>query len=185
MVSPAEVESTLGAYPGFAPGVLVSILVAYLTSSVVGAFFRVGRIVGGALVFGLLVIISATLTPGGNAPRLDGLSCDLSRIGIAPLHDLLRIGEVSLNVVLFMPLGAAIGLLPRSRRKAVVLAAAIALPFVIETIQLLVPILERACQSADVSDNLTGLILGLGVGTLTGWAVARLLAGRPGVAPGS
>jgi glycopeptide antibiotics resistance protein len=185
MVSPDEVESTLNAYPGFAPGVVVSIVVAYLTSTAVGGFFRVGRIVGGALVFGLLVIVSATLTPGGNAPRLDGLSCDLSRIGLAPLGDLLRISEVSLNVVLFIPLGAAIGLLPRSRRKTVVLAAAVALPFVIETIQLLVPLLERACQSADVSDNLTGLLIGLGVGTLTGWGVARLQLGRPGVNPRS
>lgn len=185
MVSPQEVELTLSAYPGFAPGVVVSIVVAYLTGSAVGGFFRVGRLVGGALVFGLLAIVSATLTPGGNAPRLEGMTCDLSRIGLAPLHELLRISEVSLNVVLFMPLGAAIGLLPRSRRKAAVLGAAIALPFMIETVQLLVPFLERACQSADISDNLTGLTIGLGVGTLVGWAVTRILAGRPGVAPGS
>ena len=179
MVVPDEVASTLRGYPGFAPGVVVSVVVAYLTSTAVAGVFRVGRLVGGALVFGLLVIVSATLTPGGNAPRLDGLSCDLSRIGLAPIHHLLRISEVSLNVVLFVPLGAAIGFLPHSRRKAVVLVAAIALPFAIETIQLLVPFLERACQSADVSDNLTGLIAGLGAGTLTAFGISRLRSGRP------
>jgi glycopeptide antibiotics resistance protein len=179
MLAADKVASTLSGYPGFVPGVVVSIVVAYLTSRTVAGFFRVGRLVGGALVFGLLVIVSATLTPGGNAPRLDGLSCDLSRIGLAPIHDLLRISEVSLNVVLFVPLGAAIGFLPRSRRKVAVLVAAIALPFAIETIQLLLPFLDRACQSADVSDNLTGLIIGLGVGMLTGFGVARLRPGRP------
>jgi hypothetical protein len=179
MVAADKVASTLSGYPGFVPGVVVSIVVAYLTSTTVAGVFRVGRLVGGTLVFGLLVIVSATLTPGGTAPRLDGLSCDLSRIGLAPIHDLLRISEVSLNVVLFMPLGAALGLLPHSGRKAAAIASAIALPFAIETIQLLVPFLERACQSADVSDNLTGLIIGLGVGTLTGFGVARLGSGRP------
>jgi glycopeptide antibiotics resistance protein len=179
MVAADKVASTLSGYPGFLPGVVVSIIMAYLASTAVARIFRVGRFVGGALVFGLLVIVSATLTPGGNTPRLDGVTCDLSRIGLAPLHDLLRISEVSLNVALFMPLGAAIGLLPRSGRKTTVIVAAIALPFAIETIQLLVPFLERACQSADVSDNLTGLIIGLGVGTLTGFGVARRGPGHP------
>jgi VanZ like family len=178
MVAADKVASTLSGYPGFIPGVVASIVVAYLTSTAVARFFRTGRWVGGALVFGLLVIVSATLTPGGNAPHLDGVTCDLSRIGLAPLHDLLRISEVSLNVVLFMPLGAALGLLPRSGRKAAVIVAALALPVAIETIQLLVPFLERACQSADVSDNLTGLLIGLGVGTLAGFGATRLRSGN-------
>jgi len=183
MVSPDEVESTLSAYPGFAPGLVVSIVVAYLSSQGVARALQVGRALAGSLVFGVLIILSATLTPGGNAPRLGGMSCDLSRIGLAPIHDLLRISEVSLNAVLFVPLGAAIGLLPRSRRKAGVLAAAILLPFAIETIQLAVPLLERACQSADVSDNLTGLVIGLALGTLVGVATVGLQRGRARIAP--
>ncbi len=47
--------------------------------------------------------------------------------------------------------------------------AAIALPFAIETIQLLLPVLDRACESADVVDNLTGLVIGLGGGVVAGW----------------
>ncbi len=70
----------------------------------------------------------------------------------------------------FIPLGFAIALVPRSCRKAVVLAAAVALPFVIETTQLVVVALDRACQSADVVDNLTGLLVGL----VAGAVVARL-----------
>ena len=77
-----------------------------------------------------------------------------------------------LNVLLFMPLGVSIAFMPRSRLKVAVLVAAIALPFAIETTQLLLPILDRGCQSADVIDNLTGLVLGL-----AGGSVAGLLAG--------
>jgi glycopeptide antibiotics resistance protein len=68
---------------------------------------------------------------------------------------------------------------PRSRRKAVVLIAAIALPFAIEITQMLLPILDRACESADVVDNLTGLVLGLGGGVAAGW-LGRSMARRPG-----
>jgi len=32
-------------------------------------------------------------------------------------------------------------------------------------IQLLIPILDRGCQSADVVDNITGLLIGLVIGT--------------------
>ena len=47
-------------------------------------------------------------------------------------------------------------------------ATAIALTFGIETIQLLVPALERAYESADVVDKLTGLAIGLGGGSWPG-----------------
>jgi len=43
---------------------------------------------------------------------------------------------------------------------------AIALPFAIETTQLLVPWLHGACQSADIVDNVAGFVLGLGIGTV-------------------
>jgi hypothetical protein len=75
---------------------------------------------------------------------------------------------------MFVPLRAAIGLVPRSRRKAAIVIAAIALPFGIETIQLLVPALDRACESADVVDNLTGLAIGLGGGVVAGRLVAAV-----------
>jgi VanZ family protein len=71
----------------------------------------------------------------------------------------------------------AIGLFPRSRRTAAVVIAAIALPFAIETIQLLLPVLDRACESADVVDNLTGLVLGLGGGVVAA-RLGRSLARR-------
>ena len=94
------------------------------------------------------------------------------------MRDLLRLDEASLNVLLFVPLGVSIALLPRSRLKAAIVVVAIALPFAIEAAQLVVLWLDRACESADVVDNLTGLAIGLG-----GGIVARRLAAGPGSRP--
>ena len=48
------------------------------------------------------------------------------------------------------------------------LAVALALPFAIEATQLVVIPLGRACQGADVIDNLTGLVIGLMAGAVLG-----------------
>ena len=69
-------------------------------------------------------------------------------------------------MVMFVPLGFAIAVLPWSHRKAAVLVAAVALPFVIEATQLLVAPLGRACESGDGVDNLTGLFIGLAAGAV-------------------
>jgi glycopeptide antibiotics resistance protein len=127
-----------------------------------------------ALVVGFGIIASATLTPlnGHFNFAAIGRTCDFSRMGLAPLDDLLQIDDTSLNIVMFIPFGVAIGLLHGSRRKAMLIVAAIVLPFAIETTQLLVPALERGCQSADVFDNLTGLAVGLALGMLVRWVTA-------------
>jgi hypothetical protein len=54
----------------------------------------------------------------------------------------------------------------------------VALPFAIEGFQLVVTPLGRACQSADMVDNLTGLVLGLGAGWVAGtlWRWGRAKA---------
>jgi glycopeptide antibiotics resistance protein len=73
------------------------------------------------------------------------------------------------NVLLFIPLGAAIAFVPRSRRKVLLVAGGLTVPFVIEGLQLLVPALGRGCESADVFDNLLGLVIGLVLGAVTAW----------------
>ena len=64
-------------------------------------------------------------------------------------------------------------MLPRSPYRAPILIAAVILPFAVEAFQLVVTPLGRACQSADVFDNLLGLVVGLGVGSLIGWIGRR------------
>ncbi|MEA2538592.1 MAG: hypothetical protein QOF11_2826 [Chloroflexota bacterium] len=163
------------ALPWFVPGAAISLVAGVVTAPAVARGLRAQRLPAWLLVFGLGIVLAATLTPVGGVfddPAAIARTCDFSRIGIAPLGDLLRLGDTSLNVLLFVPLGIALGLLPGSRRKWIVVGAAILLPFAIETLQLLAPILARGCQSADVVDNLTGLVLGIVGATGARWLLA-------------
>lgn len=176
MRAASTVDSEIGAIPGFLPGVVMAAIAGGVLSSVVGRTLRIHPVLAWALTFTFGLVIAATVTPSREAIDL-GISgagtCDLSRTTFLPLADLGRVTDSALNVWLFIPLGGAIGLLPRSRRTAGVAALAFALPFGIELLQLLAPILDRACQSADVVDNLSGLVVGATAGSVLG-AVLRL-----------
>jgi glycopeptide antibiotics resistance protein len=168
--------------PWLLPGIAIALVVSIVVSGRVGRALRIARPVAWLMILSLGVILAATMTPQWEALAFGARgssSCNFSRIGLASLREYLRFGDTSGNVLMFIPLGVAIGLLPGSRRTAAVVIAAIALPFAIETIQLLLPVLDRACESADVADNLTGLVLGLGGGVVAGW-LAKSMARRPG-----
>jgi glycopeptide antibiotics resistance protein len=163
--------------PWFLPGVAIAFVVSIAASGVVGRALGVRRPVAVALILSLGAILAATLTPQWEALAFGArgpASCDFSRIWLAPIGKLLSGDDSGGNILMFIPFGVAISLLPRSRRKAAIVVAAIALPFAIETIQLLLPVLDRACESADVVDNLTGLVIGLGGGSVAGWLAAAV-----------
>jgi glycopeptide antibiotics resistance protein len=166
--------------PWLWPGIAIALVVSIVASAAVGRTLRVPRPVAWAMILSLGVILAATMTPQWEALAFGAQgssTCDFSRIGLASLTDYLRFGDTSGNVLMFIPLGVAIALVPRSRRMAVVLIAATALPFAIEITQMLLPVLDRACESADVVDNLTGLVLGLGGGVVAA-RLGRSLARR-------
>jgi glycopeptide antibiotics resistance protein len=168
--------------PWLWPGIAIALVVSIVASGVVGRTLRVARPVAWLMVLSLGVILAATMTPQWEALAYGARgssSCDFSRIGLAPLRELLRFGDTSGNVLMFIPLGVTIALVPQSRRKLALLIAAIALPFAIEITQMLLPVLDRACESADVVDNLTGLVVGIGGGVVAGW-FGRSMARRPG-----
>lgn len=149
--------------PWFLPGVAISVVVSLAAGGIVGRALGTRRVVASLLLLSLGVIVSATLTPLDGGLDFESVgrgTCDLSRIGLPALGELRRLNDTSLNVLLFVPLGISIALLPRSRRTLLVVVVAIALPFAIELTQLLVPVLGRGCQSADVVDNLLGLAIG-------------------------
>lgn len=161
--------------PWFLPGAAVSFILSLIASGVVGRALGMPRSLAWALVLSLGIILSATLTPLSEALAYGATgtaSCDLSRVWLAPLGDYLGGREAGGNVLLFVPLGATIALIPRSRRRTAVFLGAILLPFAIETAQLLMPVLDRGCESADVVDNLAGLVLGLALGAGVGWLVS-------------
>jgi glycopeptide antibiotics resistance protein len=155
--------------PWLAPGFVVSLVLGTLLSRATGAALEIRRAVAWVLLVSLGLILAATLTPQWEAFAFGTQgsgSCDFSRIGLAPLRLILAVDDTSLNILIFLPLGASIAFLPRSRRTLLLVAAAIGLPFAIEVTQLLIPLLDRACESADVVDNLTGLVGGMIIGSL-------------------
>lgn len=125
------------------------------------------RAVAALLIFGFGFVLTWTILPDADALEgiaTDGGSCDTSRIGLIPWRELTTLNDHSLNVALFVPLGIAVGLLPWSRSAAVVVVAAFSLTFAVESIQLLVPVLGRGCETADLFDNTLGLVVGIGLG---------------------
>jgi len=164
-----------GLVPLSALAVAITLVIAIVLSSRLAAWLQTRRSVAALVVLGFGLVISATVMP--TAAALDGISsdgvCDTSRVGFASMAELTSVNESSLNVLLFVPLGIAVGLLPWSRAAAATAAAAFSLTFIVEAIQLLLPVLGRGCQTADLVDNLMGLAIGFAVGLL-----ARPLASR-------
>jgi VanZ family protein len=169
--------------PWLIPGLIVALPLAAVISAPLARGLRASRFVGWLLAFSVGVILASTLTPlACNCPSgLDIASrCDLVRVTPAPFTDYLGPTDAAANVLLFLPLGFAVALIPRSRRGAAILVATACLPVAIEVTQLVVTTLHRGCESADVVDNLLGLVAGLALGLVTG-TVLRLR--RPAAQP--
>ncbi len=164
--------SAPGEVPWFLPGLAVTILISGFASRGVGHRLRIHPVHAAVILISLGAIVAATLTPLRGFPNLGAtpIPCDLSRLGFAPIRDLFWLNNSSLNILLFAPLGAALTFAPLKSWR--LLGAAAMLPLIIEAVQLLAPPLARGCESADVTDNLTGLVLGAAFGWLSN-ALAR------------
>jgi hypothetical protein len=162
-----------GPIPWLLPGLLVSLVVGLVTARWVGRRLAIHPAVAVLMALGLGLVLAATVTPLRDALE-DGAigagTCEMSRFVPIPPWRWFRLSDPTLNIAMFVPLGIAIGIVPPSRVKAGLVIAGFCLPFAIELTQLLVPILARGCETADVVDNLTGLVFGLLVGSLLGWA---------------
>ncbi len=158
--------------PWLLPGVLIAIVVSLLVARRVGRQFGTSSLVGGSLVCSFGLILSATLTPQWSALEFgqqSGGTCDLT-LRLPALAELLEPTDFSLNVLLFLPLGFTVGLVPRPSLKMALVAVALSLPFIVESTQFVLPALDRACQVNDIVANEVGLLLGLAIG----WAVRRV-----------
>ena len=167
--------------PWLLPGIAVAAVVAATLAGRLGRALGAHPVVGAGTIFGFGLVLAATLTPldASVAPVAHvPLTCDLSRFLPASPTVLLRGREAAQNVLLLMPLGLSIGAGPRTRRMALVLCVAVALPFFVEGVQFLITPLHRACESADVADNLTGLACGLVLGTVLRALVHRASSRR-------
>jgi VanZ family protein len=165
-----------GVLPWFLPGLATTTVIALAVAGPVARRLRTESWIAFLLVMSVGAVLAATIPPdaGEFSGRPSAASrCDFERIGLAPLSEYLHLGDTSLNVILFVPLGLAVGLLGRSPATARVLVAVLALPLAIEAIQSLAPMLGRGCQSRDVVDNLVGLGIGLALGVLLSVVRAR------------
>lgn len=174
----------LDTVPLFLPGIVITILAATIGARPLARAAAIRPVVAWLLIASIGLIVSATLTPLRDVLEDGAVSsgtCDLRRIGWAPLGMYLRPSGAALNVILFLPLGVALGLLPSGRRGTrLVIATGLLSPVLVEGTQLLVTSLGRGCEAADIVDNLTGVVLGIAIGRLVR---ARWTAGTDGTGP--
>jgi len=165
---------TLSQYPGFLPGLAVSLVLATLLRRRVADWLGTSEPVAWLLLASLGGIVAATLTPGSEVfGQALPSPCDTSRVTAAPLAEYAALGESGLNVLLFVPLGIAVALLPRSQVMVLAVVGGVLLPVAIEAIQLAAVPLGRVCQTADITDNAIGFALGFGAGSIALWIGRR------------
>ena len=176
------IESVLRATPWFWPTLAVAVVLSVIVYRPVARLLRAPNVVALLLLVSLGGIVALTLTPGGfTFSPAEASTCDLRLVPPLGFDRLLSLGQRSLNVLLFVPLGVCVGLLPWNRAKLAVTLAALALPFVVEGLQYAVPRLRHACVATDVIDNLTGLVVGFLIGAVA--LLVTALLSRAGGGP--
>ncbi|MCU7820960.1 VanZ family protein [Kitasatospora sp. DSM 101779] len=168
----------MDASPLLWPGVLGSLVLALLLARPVGRLLAAHRVAGFLLVLALGGIATLTLLPDIRRPlwenaRYAADGCVTGLAGPRPLAELLTATQSSLNVALFVPLGAAVVLAGTWPRRIAGTAAALALPVGVEALQYALPVLGRACDEQDVWDNLFGLAIGAAIGLIGAPPVRR------------
>ncbi len=169
------------------PGALLAAILGLALAIPVARFLGTWRWSAALLVFSLGLIVAATLTPSREALDVGEVgtgTCDFSRVRVASIAELLQLDDPGFNLLLFLPLGVAIGLIRRRRVRLALAVASIGLSPAIELIQLVVVQLDRACQASDIFDNLTGLVLGFVIGTLISVVIRWVAAEDEPDAPG-
>lgn len=147
------IDAVIRAMPWFGPALLLGGLVVTVAAAL--AARRAGRHVLQDVPLALAIVLvgAATLTPSGSDVR--NRSCggvDVARLLAPWAHP-----ELLLNVLLFLPLGAAAAAVA-GRRWLVPLALAVS-P-VVEAVQWVLPLLGRSCQGDDLVANTVGVLTG-------------------------
>jgi glycopeptide antibiotics resistance protein len=155
--------------PWFWPVTAAMVGLAILFSRHVARSFGTTRLHAFALLVSVAAIVALTLTPAGG---FGGHACRIPSSWPISLDDFMHPTDRGLNVVLFIPLGIALGLMPRSAAKAEAVILAALSPLLIELTQSMVG-LGRTCEAADVIDNLTGLAVGLVIAGAMGVLLRR------------
>ena len=143
--------------------VLVAGAVAVLAARPLGDWLESSPLVGALLVFGLGIVMAVTLTP----VNPQGTSSWRSMGSGAPLVPDWVVSDRFANLLLFVPLGLAVGLVGRPGARRWLVAGALLLPFAVEGLQAVATVLNRGPQWQDVLDNVLGVLAGLAIA----WAI--------------
>ncbi len=170
----------MGSLPLVLPGIMAAVVVAIMVSPPLARYLRTQRLIVALIIVSAGTILAVTLSPNlaGLAAEAEPGRCDLARMGLPSVATLRSDSDATRNIILFIPLGLGLGLLPWSRRAAAVIGAAFLLTVFVELTQLLVLPLERGCESADMVDNTIGLVVGLAMGSMLKLAGGRRRPGR-------
>ena len=101
-----------GDLPWFLPGLAITTVIALAVAGRVARRLRTESWIAFLLLMSVGAVLAATIPPdaGGFSGRPSAPGrCDFGRIGLAPLSQYLHLGDTSLNVILFVPLGLAMG----------------------------------------------------------------------------
>lgn len=181
---PGWIEASLLDNAYTAVGLVVTVVVAAVVARPLARRVGVPALGAAAWLVALGVVVTLTMTPGASWAPVTERTCSLTTW--APLEPgaLLGIDQRGANVLLLVPLGL-LSALPRARRTlAAALGTALAVPFVAETFQFLVPALARVCDVEDLADNLTGAVAGAVLGlVLRAWWVRRAARGEAATEP--
>jgi len=142
--------------------------------------WAVGRFTRRSLRWALVVliwggVIALTLTRTRYGDYYGGLygptpGC-LTHTGLVDwLHESRWTQERIGNVALLVPMGVLVAVVPRRK---LIIACALATPFLIEAVQAVVPALGRQCDVRDVISNEAGLLIGMLLGGLVTAGLAR------------
>lgn len=163
MLAPA-VTATPWALPGALAVIGLSVLLNRRTALALGS----SRAVALLLTTGLGAVLVVTLTPSPDAGFWGRSRTAAFELVLPTPAQLLAVNEVSLNVLLFVPLALAAALLPRGRRRAVL--GVWLLPFTVEGMQYALPALGRSgFLLGDVIANLIGAAAGTVLGLVARW----------------
>jgi VanZ family protein len=174
------IGSLIGTVPWFLPGMGLTIALSALLCTAIGRWIGAGAVRTWLLLLGLGLVVVTTLTPQRDALERGAIgsgTCDFSRIWFAPLDFYQGANDSAENILLFVPLGIAIALLP-ARLRRIAIPAGLLLPVAVELLQRQVTVLNRSCQSADVVDNVAGLLIGMAIGMVTTLALRLVPAAR-------
>ena len=146
------------AHPFALPGIVLAMVMALVLMQPASRALGVAPWQSFLLLFSTGAVLAMTLTPG--------TSRSWHRTPVSEV-------EVVLNVLMFVPIGFVLALIPNARVRWLLGAIAVLTPFGIEAVQDLVPILNRYPRWIDVATNVAGVFLGIGLAAVLGRVRSR------------